>query len=99
MAKVSCGCNVPKCKATPHVGKPRCSATCDAPTWGDDDRWSGSDTTWDGELDWNVRKIGDKIVPVCRECNLMMAMTDEESDSSAQIGEFDRPATKQAVGE
>ncbi len=75
MPSVFCGCEIPDCKASPHVGRPSCSATCDAPTWGEAG-WSQGDSTWDGALDWNVRKVGEKMVPICRECNHMMAMVD-----------------------
>jgi hypothetical protein len=81
MPLVSCGCEIPDCKAAPHEGSPRCSASCDAPTWGETG-WSGGDTAWDGALDWNVRTVDGKMVPVCRECNHMIAMLDDRPASS-----------------
>jgi hypothetical protein len=73
---VNCGCNVSNCKATPHAGKKNCSSTCDAPSWGESAGWGESKEEWDGPMDWNVRRIAERLVPVCRECNLMMSMTE-----------------------
>jgi hypothetical protein len=73
---VNCGCNVSNCKATPHAGKKNCSSTCDAPSWGESAGWGESKEEWDGPMDWNVRRIAEQLVPVCRECNLMMSMTE-----------------------
>lgn len=89
MPTVFCSCEIPDCKAAPHAGKPHCSASCDAPTWGED-RWSESDTSWDGALDWNVAKIGDRAVPVCRDCNHMMAVIDDRSGEPGAVGRFDQ---------
>jgi hypothetical protein len=73
---VHCGCDVSACKATPHAGKKDCSSTADAPSWGESAGWGETEGAWDGPMDWNVRRGKDKLVPVCRECNLMMSVTE-----------------------
>jgi hypothetical protein len=76
MPTVNCGCDVSNCPAPPHAGKKSCSSVADAPSWGESAAWGESEGVWDGPLDWNVRRINERLVPVCRECNLIMAGTE-----------------------
>jgi hypothetical protein len=73
---VNCGCEVPKCAAPPHTGRKTCSSTAEAPSWGESGGWGESEGVWDGPLDWNVRRVEERLVPVCRECNLIMSGTE-----------------------
>jgi hypothetical protein len=73
---VNCGCDVPKCAAPPHTGRKTCSSTAEAPSWGESGGWGESEGVWDGPLDWNVRRVEERLVPVCRECNLIMSGTE-----------------------
>lgn len=76
MPIVSCGCDVPKCAAPPHTGRKACSSTAEALSWGESSGWGESEGVWDGPLDWNVRRVEERLVPVCRECNLIMSGTE-----------------------
>jgi hypothetical protein len=73
---VNCGCEVPKCAAPPHTGRKTCSSTAEAPSWGESGGWGESEGVWDGPLDWNVRRVEERLVPFCRECNLIMSGTE-----------------------
>jgi hypothetical protein len=73
---VSCGCDVSGCPAAPHTGKKQCSSTADARSWGESASWGETEGVWDGPLDWNVRRVGDSLTPVCRECNLIISGTE-----------------------